>query len=247
MANILDLPTELLVEISQYLHLPARLAFKISEKYIYLTLPAIKPSQQDLSTLSQCAAYAISNHMLFDKDRKCCALCKQWYPNHLFGSTTNRTVPQEEDELERVLRDGHSWLGGPGMVELPEDICAWERSRFVSLLELHPPRMGNHKVRVKDNEEACLGWLSKLECVCMHCGNVKVPRHSRISGYPIRNSTCICDCDTCGSREIRTYVQDVLKDQNRRCKSVIWKDAKGETWAREWIGTNLSLSIDPAC
>jgi hypothetical protein len=212
-ANIHSLPSELLIEIATYLALPAHLAFKISTRHLYLNLPHRKPTPQALLALSNCAKYALYCHVQFDKDRRCCALCKQWYPNRLLNYTKSRTIEDEELERRKVLRDGHGVLGGPGMIDLPDGICAWETSRAVQFRGMPDSRQTS--------------WYTRIEKVCMCCGDVVAtsfdPRYSK--------GLCTCGCDTCGNRDLRTFVRFA---GSLKGKWVIWRDEFWLYWVREW-------------
>jgi hypothetical protein len=211
--NINSLPPELLIEITTYLALPAHLAFKISTRHLYLSLPSIRPTSKILLALSDCARYALYCCMQFDRARRCCGLCKQWYPNRLFKSIESRTIEYEELERRKVLRSGHGDLGGPGMVDLPDGLCAWEMPRFVQFRDMPGTRYTT--------------WYTRTEKICMCCGQVVIisfdPRYSK--------ALCTCRCDTCGTRDVRTFVR---VGGICRGKWVIWRDEVGVHWAREW-------------
>jgi hypothetical protein len=219
-ATIYSLPNELLIGITTYLPLPAQLAFKLSGRELYARLPAIKPSQQAFSQLSTCSKLALYSYIQFDKDRRRCALCKQWFPNRLFKSTEGGTKEEEDAERARVLRDGHGDLGGPGMIDLPDSLCAWDTARVVHFRQVP-----------KSRTETLVGWYSRIEKLCMCCGDVALD--SFVWNY---SRACHCGCDACGTREARTFVRFENRQRGDVCQGqcVLWRDEVGRYWAREW-------------
>lgn len=214
------LPAELIVQISTNLQLPALLAFKLATRHTYFTLPAIKPSTQELRALSTCARLALSKHLQFRQLQKRCALCKHRYPPHLFQQ--EKTPQEEQVEREKVLEKGHSYLGGPGMVEIPRDVCLWHQSRFVTVYAEVRTYLDRRFPEVSET-----GWYSRLERLCLHCD----------AFMPLEPTLSCDDCDTCGFREVRTFFR--FEDCRDRCGAcyVIWKDENGIMFAREWNGS----------
>lgn len=84
------------------------------------------------------------------------------------------------------------------VVELPRRFCAWHVGRLARIIHTKP---GGR------NE-----WVSQTEEMCMHCGAVQ------------QWGKCECDCDSCGSRAVRTYTRYL--NNNHECKKfVFWRDA----------------------
>lgn len=170
--------------------------------------------------------------MQFDKSRNFCALCKQWYPRHLF-MTSNRTPTQVDIQRLEVLRHGYGDLGGPGMLELPGDLCLWHLESLVTISACVPEvtpwtysraleRFSHSKSRdpIIGRDP---GWYSWIRKWCMHCDMC----------YVHNNHSC---CDTCSTRDVRIYHRFVGKDEERGKVHVIWRDSGGTMWAREWNG-----------
>ena len=66
------------------------------------------------------------------------------------------------------------------------------------------------------------GWYAADEAMCYHCGAVR------------RWRECGCDCETCGSRSVRTYTR-VVRTRSDVDRFVFFV-RDGETWVREWRG-----------
>ncbi|KAF2434389.1 hypothetical protein EJ08DRAFT_693429 [Tothia fuscella] len=235
-SSLLSLPTELLIEISTLLPLPALLAFKISTRRLYLDLPHIKPTRAELDRLDTCAKKALFTHLQFDHVRKSCAQCKQWYPNHLFGTTSNVSPNQLAATPDKVLKEGHSFLGGPGMVDLPDDVCAWHQGDLVNVyafgasifdIAWHGGRYSYTDAASGSLAEYILrnpGWYSVRDKWCMHCNSFAFD--TTWSG----SSHC---CDTCGVRNVTTYHRSVGEEEMHPSRYVVWKDDGGKMWVRE--------------
>jgi len=244
--TLVTLPAEIIHLISDYLSLPARLAFKLISQQFYTVLPPLNPTKQDVTALSKCGKSAVWNYLRFDKDRRRCAVCKEWYPNRLFGNpvdwSTNNN--RETEASEKILRDGFGPLGGPGMVDLPEGVCGWHRGRLCQIIAVprktasrSPGSSGLSCLFSAALSSASLtllptpsvngakpieglepGWYTRLSLLCLHCGVVCYDATQPASLGELRGSCFRCGgCETCGLRAVRTYVRAV--EEGREGKS----------------------------
>lgn len=86
------------------------------------------------------------------------------------------------------------------VVELPERFCAWHVGRLTRVVHV---KFGAR------NE-----WVSRLERMCMHCGSIK--------GWRV----CMCECQSCGTREVRAYTRYL--DNKRECRTfAFWRRDEG--------------------
>jgi hypothetical protein len=85
----------------------------------------------------------------------------------------------------------------PEVVELPRRFCAWHVGRLAKIVHTEP----NGR-----NE-----WVSSMREMCMHCGSVR--------GWGV----CICKCDSCWTRSVRTYTR-YLNNKFQCRRFLFWRD-----------------------
>lgn len=84
------------------------------------------------------------------------------------------------------------------VIELPQRFCAWHVGRLAKII--HTEKDGRNE------------WVSSIREMCMHCGTVK--------GW----GDCKCNCDSCGSRRVRTYTR-YLNNKIECKRFLFWRDA----------------------
>jgi len=222
MTTLLNLPPELLWEISKFLTLSARAAFKLTCRRIYTGTPTLLLVK---SAVDKCTYQAISGFLEFNKDQRRCRLCKRWYPNSLFSDSSPKSNPEDGRLLtDFILRHGVDSLGGPGMINSPSGCCGWHKGSLQRVIDSsHADFM---KVFGSIPATRTFGgsykWTSKTETMCFHCGKVKAW------------TNCNCDCESCGGSVVRTYTR-LVRHQSDLEKFVFFRK-DGETWVREWRG-----------
>lgn len=121
-----------------------------------------------------------------------------------------------------MLKSGYSYLGGPGMVDQPGDVCLWHQASFVDVLEQPPVQFIHYDIMGKG------GWYGVVQTMCMHCATMRPMRSSTSPG---------CCCHTCGSRHVRTLVRIPREEDQGSANFVAWKDPDSSImWVREWNG-----------
>lgn len=225
MANILSLPPELLMGISDHLSLAAQAAFKLTCRQIYHSTLSINVNKLRKSSVDPCTQLAINSYLTFDHHRSRCLLCKQWYPTSMFADASSSPTPSEEArQAEAILRRGSDDLGGPGMIESPPGACPWHKARLYRVIDCaHPTFMTVFaQIPALKNFSGSYKWISTMEKLCYHCGTVK--------GW----GKCECDCETCGARSVRSFTR-LVRCQSDVERFVFWKRGD-EILVREWRG-----------
>ncbi|OAF99299.1 uncharacterized protein CC84DRAFT_1049726, partial [Paraphaeosphaeria sporulosa] len=113
----LQLPPELLLELSDFLPVDGILALKLTHSILNNTLPAIPRLRN--RTLDRCARFAIERHRTLpdeDRQQRRCMLCKKTYPKSQFSSSSSPACLSLAFD-----QDGPR----PEVVELPDSFCAW--------------------------------------------------------------------------------------------------------------------------
>ncbi|KEQ93944.1 hypothetical protein AUEXF2481DRAFT_319085 [Aureobasidium subglaciale EXF-2481] len=146
---LLQLPLDILA-----LHLPTHLPYdalislRLSNRDLFKAISIIKRSSWD--TLTECERGAILTAAGEKEElstRRCCTVCRSWYPLALFAWGPNSGTAQGGDQgCEGGLFENR--------------VCRWHRTRFERTLS----SLTTDKNRVKP------GWA--VEEACMHCGGV---------------------------------------------------------------------------
>ncbi|KAF4553266.1 Hypothetical protein D9617_7g029930 [Elsinoe fawcettii] len=227
--QLLDLPTDLLLLLSDHLPSPSLLSLRLTCKPLHTLLPR-PPKPSDAAI---CALQASARHLASSADasesRARCALCKSLYPLSLFKRAgilspalpfrnfTGYSVPgiPESEENDTAIATGQSLSHiSDTAAEVQEPrICAWHINRFVfpPTAALAPDAMFDALVSAAGRAEGRElegvmvkvsegGWASSVESCCMHCGCIVVCVCS-VGGCGV----CKCDCDGCGTREVRCW------------------------------------------
>jgi hypothetical protein len=235
MTTLLNLPPELLWNISEFLPPSARAAFKLTCRRIYVDTPSLDLNK---SAVDNCTYQAINGFLEFNKDRRQCILCKRWYPNCLFSDGSSK--PNLEDERRQtdfVLRHGVDSLGGPGMINSPPGCCGWHKSSLYRVIDASDANFVAifASIPAAQTLNGSYKWTSKKEIMCFHCGKVK--------GW----TKCNCDCESCGESVVRTYTR-LVQHQSDLGRFVFFRRDK-DTWVREWRGRSdlfLGKTLDDA-
>jgi hypothetical protein len=149
--TLVNLPPELIYDISDYLPPDGVLALKLTHRNFNITLP-LAPRLKN-TALSDCARLAIRYYLspLNPKPSHLrCILCKAVYPINLFKSSSSPAcVPTSFTEDVQQA----------DVVELPQRLCSWHVSRLARVVHTGP---GGR------NE-----WTSHMDNMCMHCGAIQ--------------------------------------------------------------------------
>jgi hypothetical protein len=147
---LLQLPLDILA-----LHLPAHLPYdslislRLSSRDLFTAIST--PKRRKLDEVTSCEREAVLTAMEEGKEqstRRCCVICRSWYPIALFTwAPDQRTAQGNDTRLEG------------GMME--NRVCRWHRGRF----ERSVRRLVSEKNQVTEQS-----WT--LEEACMHCGGV---------------------------------------------------------------------------
>jgi hypothetical protein len=222
--GIAKLPQELLDEIdAEHLDAASRIALRLTCKSLHTNLSNITINKQ-LCNVNPCYYRLVSSHTDTQSGRRRCALCGQRYPFELFTDCSSAA------DREYLLRHGcDRGTGGPGMIPTASDICDWERSRFVALL--NPATSLQYISRSHmEGQTTLLGpncrWITQLQRMCMHC-------HQFLDLW---RQSC-CSCQFCGIRNVQVFVRLVGPDWEGRDpeRYVIVRDVDGGHYSvKEW-------------
>lgn len=146
--SLLDLPPELLLEITRNLPPDGILALRFTHPLLYDTLPFLP--QRMKAGLSDCARLAIRTYLSLpdaNPSHTRCIRCKEMYPTSLFysGSSPLCMTPSRDPDQE--------------VIALPQRFCAWHVGSFIRVIHTKPGGK---------NE-----WTANNNTMCMHCGAVK--------------------------------------------------------------------------
>lgn len=191
------LPQELKDSIAEHLPPDGILAMR-------LTHPALRqvrlPPRLRNTARSKCERIAIQTYLSkpeLNPTHMRCLYCKELYPVKQFNSSSSSAcVPLQSSDIGLH----------PGVVELPQRLCAWHVGRLAKII--HTGKGGRNE------------WVSNMREMCMHCGT--------ICGW----GECTCKCDSCWFRTVRTYTRYL--NNNVECRQfVFWRDttATGTTVA----------------
>lgn len=170
---LLQLPPELLLELSDFLPLDGILALKLTHSILNNTLPVLPRLRN--RTLDPCAQYAIERYRAPPHERRHqrrCNLCKKIYPISQFSSSSSPAcLPLA------FYQDGPR----PEVVELPNSFCAWHVGRLARVVRTDP---GGRNEWVSDMRRMCMhkgcidGW-DECRCGCSSCGYKMVRTYTR--------------------------------------------------------------------
>lgn len=170
---LLQLPPELLLEVSDYLPLDGVLALKLAHPILNTTLPTLPRLRN--RTLDPCARFAIERHRAPpDEDRHelRCILCKTVYPKSMFTSSSSPAC------LPRAL---DADTPRPDVVELPPSFCAWHVSRLTRVVRTEPKGRNEWVSDVKRMcmHSGCIDGWHDCNCACSSCGYKLVRTYTR--------------------------------------------------------------------
>jgi hypothetical protein len=203
-ASFMSLPPELVLEIRDHLPLDAILALKLTHPRLNETLSLDSLRWQ--SAPSNCARLAIRTYLSPPAPKPSqlrCILCKANYPSNMFGSSNSPaclpiTAVNNAQQTE--------------VIELPPRVCCWHVGRLARVQKTGP---GGRN-----------GWISHMDEICMHCGEIQ------------GRARCNCKCDSCSFRTVRTYTR-YLNNQHECRRFLFWRDtpssnrSQGKLWVRE--------------
>lgn len=148
-ASFHDLPTELILDITDCLALDALLALKLTTSR-FNNIIRLDPARWQ-APLSRCAQRAVQNYMKPSSPKpthQYCVICNATYPISMFSSSNSSAC------VSNTLIGFHY-----DVVELPPNICSWHVGRFTRVV---PTEAGGR------NE-----WVSHTDKICMHCGDIQ--------------------------------------------------------------------------
>jgi len=184
---LLNLPTELLLYLETFLSLASLVALRLTHPLFHYTLARPDLSLKALSELDNCARIAIITHYSeFGSHRlmeRRCALCKQRYPASYFPVTAvqdwGARIPTDQIWKRSIfLSRIHTQLP-----EVSLRVCKWHQWLLYS--DLAAPLLPRSRTAMYTQEET----------LCLHCGTFR------------SRSGCTCDCDSCGTRAVKTYAR----------------------------------------
>jgi len=149
--TLLNIPLELILEISNHLPPDGILALKFTHPILNATLP-LAPCLKNI-TLSTCARMAVRTYLArpdLQPTHIRCILCKTTYPSSLFNSSSSPACVA----LSFMNSEHH-----PEVVELPQRFCAWHVGRLARVV--HTESGGRNK------------WVSRRREMCMYCGTIR--------------------------------------------------------------------------
>jgi hypothetical protein len=152
-ASLGFLPTELILEITNFLAPDGVLALKLSHRKFNDTLPFLPGLKHE--PFSECAHLAIRTCLSQPNSNPShlrCILCKRVYPISLFGSSS---IPAPACVFMPIAANVHR----TNVLELPQRMCSWHVGRLVQIIDAGPSG-GNE-------------WTSHMGEMCMHCGAVQ--------------------------------------------------------------------------
>lgn len=149
--SLVNLPPELIFEISDWLPPDGVLALKLTHRNFDETLPLT--SRFKNTRLSDCAHLAIRTYLARPYPKPShirCILCKAVYPARLFKSSSSPAcVPIS------VVEDVQQM----DVLELPQRLCSWHVGRLARVI--HTETGGRNE------------WTSCMDDMCMHCGAIQ--------------------------------------------------------------------------
>ncbi|KAH3944781.1 hypothetical protein HBI56_150320 [Parastagonospora nodorum] len=149
--SLVNLPLELIYDISDFLPPDAVLALKLTHRNFNSILPL--DSKLNKTPLSDCARLATRTYLSKPSPEPShlrCILCKTVYPVNLFKSSSSPAcIPTSFTEDVQQT----------DVVELPQRLCSWHVSRLVQVVHTGPG--GRNQ------------WTSHMEDMCMHCGAIQ--------------------------------------------------------------------------
>jgi hypothetical protein len=149
--SLIDLPPELVYDISDFLPPDAILALKLTHRNLDVTLP-LAPRFKD-KPLSDCARLAVRTYLASPNPQPShlrCILCKAVYPVNQFKSSSSPAcvpVSFTEDTQQTEI------------VQLPQRLCSWHIGRLSRVVHTEP--CGRNE------------WTSHMDKMCMHCGAIQ--------------------------------------------------------------------------
>lgn len=144
-----DLPTELILDICDFLALDALLALKLTSPRLNNVIRLDARRWQ--GPLSTCTQRAIRNHLkpsLVEAGYRHCTLCNASYPLSMFSTSSSPACLPIK--LTAMPHD---------VVQLPPNMCAWHVGRLARVVRTHASGR---------NE-----WVARPDKMCMHCGSIQ--------------------------------------------------------------------------
>lgn len=143
-----DLPTELILDICDFLPLDALLALKLTASRLN-SMIRLDPRRWQ-HALSSCARRAVHSYLNLSPpkpDQQHCRLCNSAYPIAMFSSSTSPACI-----AMKLTTTPHD------VVQLSSNVCSWHVSRLARVI--HTGHGGRNE------------WTSCMDDICMHCGNI---------------------------------------------------------------------------
>lgn len=184
---ILQLPMDILA-IHLPLHLPydSLVSLRLSNRNLYTAIPAAK--RQRLKKLSECERKAVLTAVEEREEhatRRCCVICRSWYPIALFSWVPDQGTRQGDHRGNEGDMSGQGHVTVDGRVEAENRVCRWHRARF----ERRISRLASGRNQLQE------GWT--VENACMHCGGV----------LTWGRCGCKASCPSCWKREVWCYTR----------------------------------------
>jgi hypothetical protein len=149
--SLVNLPPEVILEISDYLLVDAILALKLSHRIFNETLP-LEPRLKN-TLLSECSHLAIRTYLSRPNPEPShirCILCKTLYPLRLFKSSSSPACVSISS-----VEETHQ----TNVVELPQRLCSWHVGMLARVV--YTESSGTNE------------WTSQMDEMCMHCGAIQ--------------------------------------------------------------------------
>lgn len=174
MASLLRLPTELLLQIHEYLPPDAILALKLSHPLLNEVLPQLRHLQNKM--LTTCGRFALERHRALSNGNPShlrCILCKQIYPADMFTSPSSPACLTTYAPANGILI--------PEIVDLPSHCCAWHVGRLTRVIRAGPDGKNEwvSEPRRMCMHDGCIDGWRECRCQCDSCGYQMVRTYTR--------------------------------------------------------------------
>jgi hypothetical protein len=235
---LLQLPPELLLELSDFLPVDGILALKLTHSILNNTLPALPRLRN--RTLDRCARYAIERHRApphQTRQQLRCILCKVIYPMACLSPAFDQGGPR------------------PEVMELPASFCAWHVGR---LARVERTEYGGRDEWVSDVRKMCMhggcieGWR-ECNCGCSSCGYKMVRTYTRFldnktecAKFRFFRTTEVANEDPQDKIAGRLHVQEVCRDPSEYSIGAGQNKVHGVrcgAWADTVLGATPETSI----
>jgi len=223
-AQLINLPTELILDIADILPLDAIVALGLTQRRLNSIVRLNLRRWQ--TPRRRCVQRAIQRHLAPPSSKpthRYCILCGVTCPIRSFKSSlSSACLPMAG---VNVLHD---------VIELPPNVCFCHVARFTMNIKTGPSSGPGITLPARDE------WVSQRIKICLHCGKTAWDK-------------CNCECQTCLTGEVTTYIRYFTK-RKKGTTFVFWRETPrpgeqeaGQLWVREThedaIGTVSSINF----